>query len=66
MDATLKYFLGIDYGWPSGLNWWDPNTEAIIIPVGEEVKLRMVLSYTGNPKTGEAFALDVRFYARDS
>lgn len=61
-DALIKY----DFIIQNGTDFWTPNTEARMIPVGQSIQEIMWLIYSGNPVTAETFSLTITFYARDA
>lgn len=65
-EATPKYKFEILQDWSGPNDYWEVDTEAINLLVGEGVMLRMRLQYTGTPNTSETFTLTENFYAYDS
>ena len=62
-SAITKYSFTIFNGTSE---YWVPDTEARIIPVGQAVHERMRLWYFGEPSTAETFSFTVTFYAKDA
>ena len=65
-ETTPKYTFQIQQDWSGMPEYWEADTEAIILAVDEGVELRMRLLYTGDPNTSETFTLTESFYAYDS
>jgi hypothetical protein len=61
--AAHKYSFSIYNGTS---DFWTPDTEARMIPVGQRIQERFELMYIGDPATAETFSLTVTFYARDA
>jgi hypothetical protein len=62
-DNTWKHSFGIRQDFSPPTDYWRPDGEAIFLSVGEGIKLRCELYYTGEPNTAETFAMTLRLCA---
>jgi hypothetical protein len=62
-DGIWKYSLGINKDGDVSPQYWQPNQEGILLGVGEGVRLRFELYYTGTPNTAETFTVTISFRA---
>ena len=63
-DNIWKYSFGIRQDFAASADYWYPDGEGVFLGVGEGIKLRLELYYTGEPNTAETFTMTISFYAR--
>lgn len=63
-DNIWKYSFGIRQDFVASADYWYPDGEGVFLGVGEGIKLRFELYYTGEPNTAETFTMAISFYAR--
>jgi hypothetical protein len=62
-DDTWKYSFGIRQDFSTPTDYWSPDVEAIFLSVGDGIKLRCELYYTGEPNTAETFTMTLSLRA---
>ena len=62
-DDTWKFSFGIRQDFSPPTDYWQPDGAAIFLSVGEGIKLRCELYYTGEPNTAETFTMTLSLCA---
>lgn len=69
-NSVIKYWCQLYREEIPGSYWYPYTTgtpqETVFLAVGAGIKIRLWLTYTGQPATAETFSLVISFYAKDS